>query len=74
MVALVPVGVGLGELDQRAVERVRRAEVGGDRDPVAGAGVRPGQRPAAEPPVVASPPGSIALDVGEPFQSRSWRT
>ena len=43
VVALVLVGVGLGELDEGPVEGVAAAEVGGDGDAVAGAGVGPGQ-------------------------------
>ena len=48
VVAFVLVGVGLGELDEGPVEDVAGAEVGGDGDPVAGAGVGPGQRVAAQ--------------------------
>jgi enoyl-CoA hydratase/carnithine racemase len=42
VVALVLVGVGGGELGDGPVEHVALAQVGGDRDPVAPAGVRPG--------------------------------
>jgi hypothetical protein len=53
VVALVLVRVDLGELGERAVEPVARAEVGGDRLAVAGAGVGAGERPAAHLAVVA---------------------
>ena len=46
-VGLGPVGVGLGEARDRPVEGVALAEVGRERDAVPGAGVGPGQRPAA---------------------------
>src|SRR5215472_13451438 len=52
VVALVLVGVGGGELGDGPVEHVSLAEVGGDRDPVAPAGVRPRQGRAAEPGVL----------------------
>jgi hypothetical protein len=42
------VGIGLGEVGYRAIEGLALAQVGGDPHAVAGAGVRPGQRPAAE--------------------------
>src|SRR5580698_10804947 len=45
VVTFVLVGVGRGELGDRAVEDGRAAQVGGDGDTVAGAGVRPGQGP-----------------------------
>jgi hypothetical protein len=41
VVALVLVGVALGEVGDRLVERVAAAEVSGDGDRVAGPGVRP---------------------------------
>ena len=47
VVAFVLVGVGLGKVGDCPVEGVRLAEVGGDRDPVAGAGMRAGECPAA---------------------------
>ena len=43
VVALVLVGVGGGEVGDRPVEGVAGAEVGGDRDPVPGAGVGAGE-------------------------------
>jgi hypothetical protein len=55
VVAVVLVGVGLGELDERTVEAVAVAEVSGYRDPVAAAGVCAGQSPAAQR-AVPSPP------------------
>src|SRR5881227_1061753 len=48
VVVVVLIGVGLGELDERAVEAVALAEVRRDRDAVAAARVRTRQRPAAE--------------------------
>src|SRR5262245_36709344 len=52
VVAFVLVGVAGGELGDGPVEQVALAEVGGDGDPVAPAGVRPGQRRPAEPRVL----------------------
>src|ERR1700722_10554707 len=51
IVALVLVGVGLGKRDNGIVECLAGSQVGGDGDPVAGAGVGPGQGPAAQPAV-----------------------
>src|SRR5215470_17486670 len=71
VVALVLVGVCLGELHDRPVEGVGGAEVRRDGDPVAGTGVRAGQRPAADRRVQREPlgrhPGEIdrALAVPE---------
>src|SRR4051812_8568801 len=62
-VALVAVGVDLGEGDERAVERVGRAEVGGDRDAVAGARVGARERPCAQRAVLAQLPGRHRADV-----------
>src|SRR3954452_13351403 len=62
-VALVLIRVGGRELGERAVERVARAEVRGDRDPVARAGVRARQRPAAELTVGGGDRRAHALDV-----------
>ena len=45
VVALVLLGVGLAEAQDRPVEGGARPEVGGDRDAVARAGVRSGERP-----------------------------
>ena len=42
IVALVLVGVGGGELGDGPIESIALAEVGGDRDPIAPAGMRPG--------------------------------
>src|SRR5882757_5354301 len=47
-IGLVLVRVGLGEVAHRAIEGIPLAEVGGDRHPVAGASMRPRERPAAE--------------------------
>src|SRR4051794_5553628 len=51
-VPLVLLRVALGEVGDRPVERVVFAEVGGDRDGVAGAGMGARQRPSAEACVV----------------------
>src|SRR5271165_1701341 len=45
VVAFVLVGVGFGEVGDGLVELARAAEVGGQGDPVPGAGVRPRQGP-----------------------------
>ena len=50
VIALVLVGVGLGEVGDGAVEGVAAAEVGGDSDAVAGACMGAGERPAAGRP------------------------
>ena len=63
MVPRVHVGVRLGEVGDRPVERVARPEVGGDRDRVAGPGVGPGERPAADPGVEAEAEGLEGRDV-----------
>ena len=49
MVLFGLVGVGLRKVGDRSVEALALAQVGGDLYTVAGASVRPGQRPAAEP-------------------------
>src|SRR5262249_53888010 len=51
VVALVLVGVELGERGDRAIERVALPQIGGDRDPVPRACVRPRERPRAHPTV-----------------------
>ena len=51
VVLLVLVGVGDGEVGDGLVEGVLAAEVGRDGDPVAGARVGAGERPAAQPAV-----------------------
>src|SRR4051794_433262 len=48
VIAVVDVGVGLGEVGDRVVESRRRAEVPGDGDAIAGPCVRPGEAPRAE--------------------------
>ena len=53
MVELVLIGVRRGEARDRPVEGRGGAQVGGDREPVAGAGVGPGQGPAAGPRIRA---------------------
>src|SRR6266581_1250471 len=63
VVAFVLVGVGAGEFGDGPVEGVGAAEVGGDRDPVAGPGVRPGQGPAAQLAVHPQAAGDHGLDV-----------
>jgi hypothetical protein len=49
MVTFVLVGVGFGEVSDRSVELGRVAKICGDGDPVTGAGMGAGERPAAEP-------------------------
>ena len=55
MVALVLVGVGLGELGHRAIEARSRSEVTGDGDAIAGAGMGAGERPSAQVAVDLQP-------------------
>src|SRR4051794_1556493 len=62
VVPVVLVGVGLGELDERLVEGVAGAEVGGDGDAVAGAGVSTNKRPGTEPGVDGHGAGVHGLD------------
>ena len=64
VVALVLVGVGLGERGDRAIERVTRAEVAGDGDGIPGARVGAGQRPRAQPRVERHRLGPHRGDVG----------
>src|SRR5215469_7401401 len=64
VVALVLVGVFLGEIGDRLVEFVGAAEVGGQGDAVAGAGVGPGQAPPAQPGVGRHDRGGHLLDPG----------
>ncbi len=52
IVAFGLVGVGAGEFADCLIECGRVAQVGGDRDPVAGAGVPAGQRPRANLAVI----------------------
>ena len=74
VVLLVLVGVALGEVGDRPVERVAVAQVLGDRDRVPGPGVGPRQRPPADAGVEREPePGSSPRPSTEPFMSRSWR-
>jgi hypothetical protein len=49
VIALVEVGVRGGALGDRAVEPVALAEIGRDRNPVAGASLGPRQRPTTRP-------------------------
>ena len=62
VVALVLVGVGLGELDEGPVEGVTGAQVGGDGDTVAGAGVGPDQRAGTHAGVEGHGGGVHGLD------------
>src|SRR5579859_3389416 len=64
VVTVVLVGVGGGELGDGLVEDRGLAEVGGDRDPVTGPGVRPGQRPPAQLAVGAHSCRGHRFDVG----------
>jgi hypothetical protein len=74
VIALVEIGVGGGELGDRPVESVALAEVGGDRNAVAGPSVRARQRPPACLRVAGKAVRQDRLDVGRAFQSQSWRT
>src|SRR5262249_61994941 len=67
VVALILIGVRLGEGRQRLVEDVTRTEVAGDRDPVAGAGVSAGEGPAARPPVRGCTRGAERFKGDRPF-------
>jgi hypothetical protein len=73
VVALVLVGVAPGEVGNRLVEGAALAQVGGDRDRIAGAGVGPGQGPPADPGVDTEADGVIVSTSAEPFMSRSCR-
>ena len=74
-VGLDLVGVGTAKSRIALSNFVARAEVGGDRDGVAGAGVRAGQRAAAQQ---WRSPSSVervkVVGSGENFMSRSCRT
>jgi hypothetical protein len=71
VVALVLRGVGLGELEDRAVKRAAATEVGRDRYAVAAARMCARQRPTAQSAVM--PSGIICSISAEAFQSFSWR-
>src|SRR5215212_4800299 len=58
------VGVNLREVGDRPVEALALAQVGGDLHAVAGAGGRPGQRPAAEARIQGQFLRRKALDLG----------
>src|SRR5215469_16039521 len=62
VVAFVLVGVGLGEVGDRLVEFAGAAEVGGQGDTVAGAGVGPGEGPSAHAGVGRHARGDHLLD------------
>src|SRR3984957_14103862 len=64
VVALILVGIGLGERTDGLVEGVRRSQVGGDGDPIARAGVGPGQGRAAELTVGLHSLGDHLVHVG----------
>ena len=63
IVQLVLVGVALGEVGDRPVELVARTQVGGDGDRVAGAGMGPGQGPAADAGIEAEAGRDHRLDL-----------
>src|SRR5215217_185932 len=63
VVPLGLVGVGLRKVGYRAIEALALAQVGGDLHAVTGAGVRPGQRPAAQRCIEGQFIGRHALDV-----------
>ena len=74
VVALVLVGVGLGELDDRAVEGVALPQVGGDGQRVPGAGMRASQGPGADLRRRARARlGAIRFGSNPPLPSLSWR-
>src|SRR3954451_14058833 len=63
VVALVLVCVRDCELGERTVERVATPEVGGDRDPVAGARVGAGEEEAADLPIERQSLGQNRVEV-----------
>src|SRR6266487_3181503 len=63
VIALVLIGVGDGEISDRAIESVTAAEVAGDQRGPAGPGMRAGQGPSAQPRVVAELAGIHQRDV-----------
>ena len=63
------VGVQLGEVGDRVVEAVALAEVRGDRDAIAGAGMGAGQRGGGRASN-ATPSGTIYSTSNDPFPSR----
>src|SRR5215207_7687669 len=63
MVPFGLVGISFREIGYRAIEALALAEVAGDLHAVAGAGVRTGQRPAAELSIEDQFVGRHALDV-----------
>src|SRR5215213_6887466 len=67
MVPFGLIGVFLCEVGYRAIEALALAEVAGDRHAVAGAGVRPSQRPAAEERIDYQLVGRHALAVSRAF-------
>ena len=73
-VAIGLVGIGLRKSRERAVERVGVAEVGADRNRIARARMRTGERPLHMWAYTDSPRSSIAPMSAEAFQSQSWRT
>src|SRR5215211_4312111 len=67
MVPFGLVGISFREVGYRAIEALALAEVAGDLHAVPGAGVRPGQRPAAEAGIDDQFIGRHALDVSRAF-------
>src|SRR5215469_10931796 len=69
VVAVVLVGVLFGEIGGRLVELVGAAEVRGQGDAVAGAGVSPGQAPPAQPGVGRHGPRGSSARSGRSISS-----
>ena len=57
VIADVEVGVRLGQVGDRAIERILGAQIGRDRDGVPAPGVGSGQDPGAQTTVVGETPG-----------------
>lgn len=71
VVALVEIGVALGELGEHVVGGVVVSEVAVDRGAGAGSGVRQGQGAAAMPGVVLEPLRTISSTSADPLRSYS---
>ena len=74
VVPLVLVGVALREGNDGPVEGRAAPQVRGQGDAIPGAGVGPGQSPAADPTVGGQAGGKYLVRSIDPFQSLSWRT
>src|ERR671920_1214796 len=67
MVSLGLVGIGLPEVGDSVIEPLALAEIGSDLHAVTGAGVGPGQRPAADPGVQGQLTGRKVLYLRRAF-------